>query len=66
MATRKPHTPIPPSTIEHENTGTFSSVGRQFKVVGFDLDTNQAVVKNDRKEHRLMTNHEITVMTKTP
>ena len=66
MPTRKTHTQIPPSDIEYENTGVFTSLGRTFKVVGFDLKENKADVKNDRGEYRLMTNQEIATMAATP
>ena len=58
--------PIKPSNIPYENTGTLTAMGRQFKIIGFDINTNQAIVKNDRSEYRLMTNHEIAKLAATP
>lgn len=66
MATRKQYTQIQPSPIEYENTGVFTSLGRTFKTIGWDFDTNQAILKNDRGEDRLMTNHEIAKLAATP
>jgi hypothetical protein len=66
MAKRKKYNPITPSYIQYENTGQFLSHGRIFKVVGFNAETNQAIVKNDRGEHQEKTSLQIAKLATTP
>jgi hypothetical protein len=63
---RKQYIPIQPSPLEHENTGVFTSAGRQFKVVGFNITLNMAELKNDRGEYAYRTNRQIEAMRKIP